>query len=245
MSSPQASPQGTPPAPPAEESEVLLGRILKDLELTAPGEQQRRRYHRSTRLRFLAPRAALTGAALLLGALLLWLLFRPVSIGPVQQQMVDGGAAQKVEITVRGPLLLQLSAQLDGAPVAVTHLRYHTYLVEARRNGTLLLAVDPMLGYPVNQTVVIDGVDDERPHIASDTREGSVVVIYLTDGDGSGVDWGGITAVLDSGESYPGLLVDGSAGCVRLTMPDEPLHLTVPDRCGNVLHATLTPAGAG
>lgn len=241
MSSPQTSPQKASPAPPADESDVLLGRIMDDLELPASGAQQRRQYHRSARLQFLAPRAAVTAAIVLLIALPLWMLLRPVRIGPVQQQAVDGGRVQRVELTVRGPLLLQLSARLDGVPLAVTHLQGDTYLVEARRNGTLLLEADPMIGRLVTHTVSVTGVDDEKPHIVSDRREDDVVVIFFSDGDGSGVDWGGITATRDNGEPYSSLLVDGSAECVRLAMPTETLHITVPDRCGNELHATLTP----
>lgn len=232
-------------APRPNESEELLGRIMTDLDLPRTGTAQRRQYHNNVRMRIFLPRITLTAVAVLLTfLLLLLLLFRPIEIRQVEQRLAEDGITQQVEVTLRGPLLLQVSAKLNGVPAVVEHRHGGVYTVKARRNGTLAITVHPLAGRLVTRTVTVEGVDEEQPHIASDRRTGDEVEIFLTDGDGTGVDWSGITAALDSGEPYPGLVVDKAAGSVRLPMPAEEVHITVPDRCGNLLHATLTPDDA-
>lgn len=223
------------------DEEELLGRIMTDLGLPKPAESNRRQFRAIVWRRFWLPRAALAAAVLLIAGVLLWLLLRPASIDLAGQQPLAGGAAQQVDFTVRGPLLLEVSAYLDGRPLAVEHGANGVYSAEVTRNGDLTLAVDPLFGSRVSRTVTVDSLDDERPHIVADERDGGDVVIHLSDGDGSGIDWAGITLTLADGSAYPGLTVDEAAGTVRFPLPDAELHITVPDRSGNQLQATLTP----
>lgn len=105
----------------------------------------------------------------------------------------------------------------------------------------LLAAAAALLLWRFARPAAASVPDSLPPQLTADRREGGDVVIFVSDGDGTGVDWAGITVTRDGGAAWPGLTVDSETGCVRFPLPDEPVYLIVPDRGGNLLHATLTP----
>lgn len=224
------------------ESDALLGRIMTDLDLPQHSPGRRRFYHAATRALCLAPRLVWVAGALLV----IWLLTLTVA-GPPEIEHINvspggDGTSRRVSFEVDGPLMMDMWVRLNNEPLEIQH-EDRTYYVDANHNGILVLEVETPIGSRTQQMVAIDGVDETAPNIVNDALDGDDILIYVDDADGVGIDWEGITGELASGAEYPCLGCDAEAGYVRFRFPPEVLYITVPDRNGNLLRATLTPNG--
>ncbi len=85
--------------------------------------------------------------------------------------------------------------------------------------------------------------DMDPPRLDRDERQGEYCYLYLTDGDGSGIDWDSLAVTdADSGEPYPDASHDSANGCVRVKLTGASVRVTVQDHNANPLSLRLDPA---
>ena len=229
------------------DSEKLLSRIMTNLDMQPKKPSARRSYREKLMARFLLPKVVLI--CVLLGALVLatFTVATPAGVAGVDNAELDNGA-QRISFSVDKSMLLHsVSAMLNDAPVPVAHTDAEGYYVDAEENGLLILETETIVGARTTETVQVEGVDMDRtaPVITDDMRDGDAIRIYLSDGDGKGIDWAGITVVgADDGAAVGPVTFDEAEGYVCVPFPTERVYISIPDNVGNVLTAVLAPVGS-
>ena len=85
--------------------------------------------------------------------------------------------------------------------------------------------------------------DMDPPRLDHDERQGEYCYLYLTDGDGSGLDWDTLAVTdADSGEPYPDASHDSAQGYVRVKLTGASVRVTIQDHNANPLSLRLDPA---
>ncbi len=229
------------PKPPEGERERLFAKITAELDVRPQEKGRRRNYRVESAIRYALPR--LLGVTLLLALLLLVFtyLHEPVGLKDLERSLTERG--ERISFQATKPALMKsVSASLNGAPLPVER-EDGSYCVYADSNGRLSLTMKSILGSVWTDTLSVEGIDSEAPHVVSHGRAAGGVRIFLSDGeDGSGVDWPEITAArADNGQPYPVGSCDEAEGFVSFAMPDTAILISVPDRQGNLLSITLSP----
>ena len=115
--------------------------------------------------------------------------------------------------------------------------------VNVEENGYLLLDVYSATGMHSSHGIEIDGIDEDAPVVVNYQADGDLILIYLSDGDGVGVDFDTITACCtDTDEALAPTWCDESSGCVAFPCMDQPVEITVADRNGNYRVLLLAPS---
>ena len=225
-----------------EASERIFSRITEELEISPREKKQRRNYRMEATIRYAVPRIL---ALLVLMAVLVALMAAlsvPAAVKDLEREHIKAGS-ERVRFSVTRPLAVsQIEAKINGRSLYVGPLEGGFY-VDVPENGTLELSIESVMGSVWTESLTIDDIDKEAPHVSRYETEDGLIRIYLTDGeDGSGIDWAGITAsVSDSGQPYPVDGYDPEEGYVVFAMPDSAILIQVPDEQGNMLAATLNP----
>ncbi len=133
----------------------------------------------------------------------------------------------------------QVMAVMGQTALPVTEEDGRTYTVEPPYNGDMTLSVTYFNRKKVTRQVQVREVDEEEPEALSVNTDGEFVHILLRDA-GVGIDYEGIFAVSESGETIRPESFDEAAGEIVLRYPEEPCDLFVPDRIGNTLHLRLS-----
>lgn len=228
-------------SPVHSDADRLFGQIAAELDLKPSPKSFRRPYRAIAATRYMLPRTSLVLMGLVIVCFLLLSLSAPAAAQDVRTSSISGNVA-RVDFEVERPLWIKsVSARLGNMPLPVNQSD-SGYFVDVTHNGVLSLVVETISNVQSETTVVIDGLDDEAPHIDAHIREGNDIIIYLTDGEGEGVDWAGISAqgAMSRAAIQP-TYYDEKAGYVVFPYPTETTYISVPDVCGNTLTAKLEP----
>lgn len=145
----------------------------------------------------------------------------------------------RVKVASFMPIRL-VTADINGKNVPVYEAGEREFSIEPTVNGHLTVKVT--LGnrqWNIKETDV-SGIDIEAPVLLNDEHSGGYFNLYLTDGDGLGIDYGGIYGVLSNGTTIYPVSIDEGAGLVSFVFPDQSANFYIPDLKGNTLHLVLT-----
>ena len=131
---------------------------------------------------------------------------------------------------------------MNDKPITVTQESYQGYAVNVQENGYLILEVKTVTGLTSSQNILIDTLDDKAPHIVSHEKNGNEVTIYLSDGDGTGVDYQRIKAY--DPETLQTVLPSSFSetdGYIVFAYPKSTIYIDIPDKAGNKVTSVLKP----
>lgn len=165
--------------------------------------------------------------------ILLPLLFiKPTIIA--ERTKVD--SAQSATYNVRVKTLLpirEVTADLDGHPVALTKKDTHTYTAEVTSNGVLTIHVEGMNAQSSIRSYKVSSLDTEKPKLLDSYSRHGVVYLEVED-TYSGVNYEEISGLTP--KSY-----NEKTGMISFAIPKKPTTVTIPDRAGNELELLLSP----
>lgn len=222
-------------------SRELYDRIAADLHIQSARQSRRYAYRALVRRKYYSRRVGISLAVGVIVLLCALAYLVPVTISNVRTDA--SGVRARVSFSLgRSALVKDVSAQLDSAPVPVGQDGDY-YFVDVSKNGILVLETEMVTGAHTQTDVVIDSLDNAPPSIASHSREGDDILIYLTDGEGeTGVDFAAITAYEpDTGAEVKPLYYDETEGLVAFAYPECTVRITIPDKAGNAISAVLEP----
>lgn len=229
-----------------EQADRLLQSIMDNLDFdsdegqTPPAD---RSYRYMFIRRYIAKNMLIIAGVFLFLFLLIPGTLIPAPISNVSAAPSDDASSACVEFKVSCLIPVQnVSAEINDHPVELEETGYQSYSVNVKENGYLLLEVLSASGMRSTHEVKIDNIDDQAPHIVSHHRDGNTVVIYLSDEDGSGVDYASIRAYIAESDLYVfPAYYDEKKGYVAFEIPDKAAYISVPDKNGNEMTAVLTP----
>lgn len=226
-----------------EQADKLLGQIMSDLELEESSEYPRSSYRSFVLRRYIIKKAAglAAAAAILLG--LLPGIVLPASATVVSAAVLEDGSRAHVEFRVNCLIPAQhIKASINQKVLDVSQAGYQKYSVDVEENGYLLFEVTSASGIKSTQSISIEELDEEPPHITKHYKSGGKITIYLTDGDGSGVDYDNISAYLpETRETIKPYYSNEEKGYTVLPYPGLDMYITIPDNNGNETTALLQP----
>ena len=229
------------PEPSQESLEELLRRMAPELGLEVGTPETRRGHHFRYRLLHCFPKALAAALLCMVLVLTALLLLAPPELRDVTVEEGDGFHATVSFQLGRTALIGGVTVRLDGRPIPVTHDGIgRSYQATVSSNGEMLITVETMAGRTVMERVNITSIDEDPPTLSNEKRKDGEIFIYVTDGDGTGVDWDSVSAVyVDTGESFDQVYTDRDAGCIRFVIPAETVRIGVSDRAGNRLSMRL------
>lgn len=226
-----------------DQADALLGKIMTDLELEKPPRPGKKTYYHIVRRRYLVKRAAAAACILLILA-----CFGPGTVVPVAVSQVSAAPSSdsaSVQISFQLGSVIpvrEVTAEINDHALTVESDGYQQYTVTVEENGYLLLDVCSITGIHTSHGMEISGIDTRAPEVTSHRQEGNQILIYLTDGDGVGIDFPSITAYDESASvSIPPVWYDEASGCVAFARPSSRILITVPDYNDNRLILSLAP----
>lgn len=223
---------------PEDQADEILRQIMADLRSEQHSEQS------SGASKYFFKKAVIACCVLLLLAFFTPGTVAPAPISNVSAAPIANAGSATVNFQVNSLIPLRdVSAHMNDKPVTVTQQSYQGYSVEVEENGYLLLEVETITGMTSSQDILIDSLDDEAPHIVSHEKSGETIIIYLTDGDGTGVDYQNITAyeAITSNPVLPSS-VNETDGYISFTYPEDTIYIEIPDKAGNKTTSILEPA---
>ncbi len=229
------------PVPDRDASERLFEKITQELDIQPKEKRRRRNYRAEATFLYAAPKIA---ALLLVMAALLFLLAEvttPSTVKDLDRTPTKNG--ERISFSVTRPMMVDsVSASLNGRDLPVGQ-EAESYWVNITENGDLDLQLQSILGNVWTTRMFISGLDTQTPHLAGYETEGTMLRIYLTDGeDGSGIDWSTAGAYYTgSGEAYPIEGTDEAESAILLSIPQVPVTVRVSDRKGNELSVSVIP----
>lgn len=187
-------------------------------------------------------------AVIACGIILVLMFLAPGTVAPAPisnispaQGKTSGSATVDFQVNSLIPLR-GITARMNDKDVAVTQNSYQGYSVEVHENGYLLLEVETLTGMSSSQNILIDSVDNEAPQVVSHEQSSTGITIYLSDGEGTGVDYGKITGRdADTSETVLPAAYSESEGYVIFEYPKSAIYIEIPDKAGNKLTSILQP----
>ena len=231
------------PVPDRGASERLFEKITQELDIQPQEKRSRRNYRAEAAFLYAAPKIA---ALLLVMAALLFLLAAagtPSTVKDLDRTPTESG--ERISFSITRPMMVgSVSARLNGCSLPVGR-EPRGYWVNITENGELELQLRSILGKVWTSRLAVSGLDTQTPHLARYETEGTLLRIYLTDGeDGSGIDWSTVSACYTgSGEAYPLEGTDEAESAILLNIPEAPVTVRVADRKGNELNISVIPGG--
>lgn len=240
MSIGRKKPDPPVPVPDRGASERLFEKITQELDIQPHEKRSRRNYRAEAAFLYAAPKIA---ALMLVMAALLFLLAAagtPSTVKDLDRTPTESG--ERISFSITRPMMVNsVSALLNGRSLPVGR-EIQSYWVNITENGDLDLQLRSILGPVWTTRLSISGLDTQTPHLAGYETEGPLLRIYLTDGDGSGIDWSTVSAcATGSGEPYPIEGTDEAESAVLLNIPESPVTVRVSDRKGNELSISVIP----
>lgn len=226
-----------------EEADRILGDIFEELEIEEKPNTRRRPYYARV-LRSYILKNMVIACGVILACFMVPGTVAPAPITSVSAAPAADSASVKVEFNVSSLIPVQeIRASLDDSKINVEEKGFQRYVVEVNKNGYLLLEVYSVTGLHSSHGMQIDSIDDQAPSITSHFESGGNIYVYLTDGEGSGVDYPSV-CVSDpaAGSCCEPLYYDEQYGYVVLPYPETEVYITVPDKEGNEMTALLTPS---
>ena len=141
-------------------------------------------------------------------------------------------AAYNIEVQTLLPVS-NVSAQLDGEPVALIAKGHKEYTVTLKKNGTLTITAETLNGQKTTRTYAVTHLDTNKPEFIQSYTQDDKVYLVVQD-TYSGINYAGITGLTPT--SY-----DESTGTIAFDIPVEPQSVTIPDNAGNELTLLISP----
>lgn len=229
----------------SDQADSMLNDILEELQME-PARPQTEKWHfrRIALFRYLTKRAAL-----LVCVSLAFFFFAPGTVMPASVSHVSAAPASdssSVQVRFQVDTLIpvqEVTAQINEHSLTVETEGRQEYWVDVGENGYLLLDIYSVTGMHSSHGIEIAGIDEEAPVVVSHQTDGDLILIYLSDGDGVGVDFDAITACCTgTDEALAPAWYDESSGCVAFPCMDQAIEITIPDRNGNYRVLLLAPS---
>lgn len=227
-----------------DQADILLNNIIGQLEFeeTADNKKQHSCYYIVMRKYILKNACVLCVIFLLLFNLMPGTVV-PSSITNVSAATSDDMSSASVQFSINSLIPVErINATLNNSQLNIEQCGYQKYSVDVSENGYLLLEVYTMTGLYSSQGIQIDNIDDQAPHIKEHILDDGNIRIYLTDGNGTGVDYGSVSAYIpDKGVYENALEINEEEGYVVFSYPESVTYITVSDNNGNQMTAVLSP----
>lgn len=227
-----------------EQANMLLNNIIGQLEFDESYSKKRKHScHYIVMRKYILKNACVLCVLFFLMLTLMPGTVVPSSITDVSAATSDDMSSASVNFSINSLLPVErISATLNDSQLSIEECGYQKYSVDVSENGYLLLEVYTMTGLYSSQGIEIEGIDDQAPHIEDHSLDNGNIRIYLTDSDGTGVDYGSISAyVPDTGTYLEPLEINEEEGYVIFSYPESVTYITVSDKTGNKMTAVLSP----
>ncbi len=164
-------------------------------------------------------------------------------VTPDYELTVDKVSAKKGQLryvfTIESPIPVDTATAHIGEKVTpVLQNGKKSYYILPSTNGTMEVTVNFANHRSVTKTVNVSGVDRRVPEIVSNKIEENKVYLYVKD-DGSGVNWKKVYAIDANNTRTAPLSYNGIIGELIFDFSSDFIHVYIPDRSGNVLHAVI------
>ena len=147
---------------------------------------------------------------------------------------VDSTTDAVYNITVQTLLPVNnVSASLDGEPIALINEGSKEYTTTLKKNGTLTITATTFNGQKTTRTYEVTHLDTDKPQFIQSYTKDNQVYLVVQD-TYSGINYSGITGMTPV--SY-----DESTGTIVFQIPDSPQTVTIPDNAGNELTLLISP----
>lgn len=127
----------------------------------------------------------------------------------------------------------------SGVRIDLQEVGTHAYLMNAHENGVYTLVVTDAVQRSSQGDVTVTTVDRTGCRLVSYEAQGNTILLKLTD-DESGIDFSTLLCSTLGGRQIEPLAVDEASGQLVLPLLQEPIQLSVKDRCGNPLDTVIT-----
>ena len=219
-----------------EQADALFQNIMNDLQMESDMPRQTRRpVWRTALRRYFVRRAAIAACAVVAAASLAPGTVVPASVSEVSAAPSSDASSVQVRFHVDTLIpVREVTAQINEQSLSVEEDGYQNYLINVEENGYLLLDIYSMTGMHTTHGMEITGIDTDAPVITGHQLQDGQIVIYLSDGDGVGVDYDSISACCksDGAPVYPTACSEAGA-YVSFALPDQEILITIPDKNGN------------
>ncbi|MCI8632143.1 MAG: hypothetical protein HFE64_01480 [Lachnospiraceae bacterium] len=224
------------------ESDALFRQISQQLQIQPQKRSKWRPGFVITAVRYFSPRIAMLLFVIITFTFSLLFLTSPLEAQNIAVSQSSAGS-ERVSFEVENSFWVKsVSASLNHAALPVTQTDAG-YYVDVSANGVLLLEIETVSHVCSQTEIVIDTIDDQAPHIQRHSQNNDEIFIYLSDGDGEGIDWDAISGRSSlSDTAVSPVRYDAAAGYVVFKYPTEPIYISIPDHAGNTLTARLEPA---
>ena len=224
--------------------EALLDQLLSELQLEnriSPGKKQR--YRRVLLRQYVVKHAARLACLVFAAALLAPGTVVPASVSEVSAAPASDASSVQVSFRVDGLIpVREITAQINEHSLSVESSSYQNYQITVEENGYLLLDIYSATGLHSSHSMEISGIDEEAPVVTSHQLEDGELILWISDGDGVGIDYDSITAQLEgSGAKTAPSRIDASIGCVAFPAPQQAMLITIADKNGNYRVLSFTP----
>ncbi len=160
------------------------------------------------------------------------LLIKPTIIA--ERTKVDSAQSAVYNIRVKTLLpIREVTADLDGHPVALTKKDTHTYTAEVTSNGTLTIHAEGMNAQTSLRSYKVSSLDTEKPKLLDSYSRHGVVYLDVSD-TYSGINYDAISGLVPKS-------INKKTGTISFTIPKQPTTIKIPDNAGNELELLLSP----
>lgn len=229
-----------------EQADILLQQILDEIHPKPVSSQklQKKSCRRIVLQRYFSRRIAAAVCAVLAVFLLAPGTVIPAAVSHVSAAPASNAASMQISFQVDTLIPVQeVTAQINEHSLPVESNGYQKYQLTVEENGWLLLDICSVTGMRSSHKLEISGIDTEAPTVISHEQQNGFILIYVSDGDGVGVDYDAVTAYTESdGNTVSPAWCDESFGCVAFSIPDEPILIQIPDKNGNYRILSLSSA---
>lgn len=147
---------------------------------------------------------------------------------------VDSATAAIYSIRIKTLLPIhEVTADLDGHPIAMTRKDRETYTCEVTTNGTLTIHAKGLNAQSSSRSFKVSSLDTEKPILLNSYSKKGVVYLEISD-TYSGVAYEKITGLTPR-------TIDRESGVVSFDIPRQPTTVIIPDHAGNTLDLLLSP----
>lgn len=226
--------------PSRSESDALFSQISQKLQIQPKKRPRWRFYFLITAFRYFSKRIAILVLGVIALVFTAHFLTSPLDVQNIQTSKLSPGN-ERISFNINHSFWTNsVNASLNNSPIPVTQTD-SGYYVDVFDNGILLLEVETISHVRSQTEIMINSIDDEAPHIQTHMRNDNEIIIYLSDGEGEGIDWEAITATSLSGQTLIPTAYDPDESYIILPYPSESIYIYVPDHVGNILTALLKP----
>ena len=160
------------------------------------------------------------------------LFIKPTIIA--ERTKVDSAQSAVYNIRVKTLLpIREVTADLDGHPIALTKKDTHTYTAEVTSNGTLTIHAEGMNAQTSLRSYKVSSLDTEKPKLLDSYSRHGVVYLDVSD-TYSGINYDAISGLVPKS-------INKKTGTISFMIPKQPTTIKIPDNAGNELELLLSP----